>query len=177
MLLTRVRLLVVVLLVLSLCISLRSALAAPLYLLLRLPFVWNRASANSIISLDRDRFDVTFRAYSASPAPSDPGPTGASQLELRVPARLHHIHLGGTKLRPAWQMARTECLKHHPDWEPFLWDETAATRLVHEEFPEIAELWENYPYLVQRVDALRYMVLYKYGGMSLSALVEGNNAD
>lgn len=162
MLLKRVRLLVVVLIVLW--VSLKSALATQLYLLLRLPFVWASSSADSIISLDRDQFDVTFEAYSTN----DWAPlTWSSQFEPRIPATLHHIHLGGSQLRPEWQKARAECLKHHPDWKHYLWDEAAATRLVHEEFPEIADLWESYPYLVQRVDALRYMVLYKYGGMSL----------
>lgn len=43
----------------------------------------------------------------------------------------------------------------------------AAMRLVREGFPELAEMRKNYPSLVQRVDALHYMVLYKYEGMSL----------
>ncbi|KAH8426859.1 glycosyltransferase family 32 protein [Aspergillus melleus] len=169
MVLTRVRLLLVVLLV-SLYLSLRSSLATQLYLLLRLPFVWTDSSAESVISLERDRFDVTFHSYPALPSFDDSDPsatTSTAESELRVPVRLHHIHLGTAELRPEWQTARTECLKHHPTWEPYLWDDAAATRLVREEFPEIAGLWESYPYLVQRVDALRYMVLYKYGGAIL----------
>ncbi|PLB52779.1 hypothetical protein P170DRAFT_112203 [Aspergillus steynii IBT 23096] len=166
MLLTRVRLLLVVLLVFLLAF-LQSALALQLYLLLRLPFVWRSSSADSIISLHRDLFDLSFHSYPASPVPSDSESAGLSQFELLVPARLHHIHLGTAELRPEWQAARAECLKQHPDWEPFLWDDVAARRLVREEFPELADLWENYPYLVQRVDALRYMVLYKYGGAIL----------
>ncbi|KAI9045501.1 uncharacterized protein KD926_007916 [Aspergillus affinis] len=119
------------------------------------------SSAESIISLERDHFDVTFHSYPSLPSPNDSQPpwttTSTAQSELRVPVRLHHIHLGGAELR-------TECLKHHPAWEPYLWDDVAATRLVRDEFPDIHDLWENYPYLVQRVDALRYVVLYKHGG-------------
>ncbi|KAA8646013.1 hypothetical protein EYZ11_009667 [Aspergillus tanneri] len=157
MLLTRVRLLILVLLVASLPF-LASTLTAQLYRLLRLPFIWDISAADSMISQERDQFDITFRSYPVN---------GSTTDSDQIPARLHHIHLGDSPLRPEWLVARSECLAHHPDWEAYLWDDAAATRLVHEDFPDLVDLWKNYPYLVQRVDALRYMVLYKYGGAIL----------
>ncbi|KAE8312359.1 hypothetical protein BDV41DRAFT_577775 [Aspergillus transmontanensis] len=154
---SRVRLLLLFLLA-SLLLFLTSPLAAQLRLLLQMPFIWQRSAANSIISHDHDGFDVTFRAYDSQQPPSGlhhPSP---------IPAMLHHVHLGGADLRPEWLAAREECLKIHPGWKTHIWDDTTANQFVRDHFPDLQETWNNYPYLVQKVDALRYMILYIHGG-------------
>ncbi|KAE8351239.1 hypothetical protein BDV28DRAFT_150162 [Aspergillus coremiiformis] len=157
MFLSRAHLIFLVLLA-SFFLFLTSPLAIQLHLLLRMPFVWQKSAKDSIISLDRDHFDVSFSAYDGSQALDHPS---------LVPAILHHVHLGGTEIRPEWMMAREECLKMHPQWETHFWDDATANRFVQENFPDLQDTWENYPYLVQKVDALRYMILYEYGGAIL----------
>ncbi|KNG85327.1 glycosyl transferase [Aspergillus nomiae NRRL 13137] len=157
---SRVRLLVLFLLA-SLLLFLTSPLAVQLRLLLRMPFIWQKSAADSIISHDRDAFDVTFRAYDGEQPPSEPPHPSP------VPATLHHVHLGGTALRPEWLAAREECLRIHPGWKTHTWDDTAANQFVREHFPELQDTWNSYPYLVQKVDALRYMILYIHGGAIL----------
>ncbi|OGM45767.1 glycosyl transferase [Aspergillus bombycis] len=155
---SRVRLVLVLCLLASLLLFLTSPLAVQLRLLLRMPFIWQKSAAGSILSHDRDGFDVTFRAYdSEQPLPH-------SSL---VPATLHHVHLGGTALRPEWLTAREECLRIHPGWKTHTWDDTTANQFVREHFPELQDTWNSYPYLVQKVDALRYMILYIHGGAIL----------
>ncbi|KAF7593410.1 hypothetical protein BBP40_011512 [Aspergillus hancockii] len=112
-------------------------------------------------SRDRDHFDVTFRAYNGEHSSLEP------EYPPLIPAKLHHVHLGGAEIRPEWLTAREECLKLHPEWETHVWNDTTANDFVRENFPELQETWEDYPYLVQKVDALRYMILYKYGGAIL----------
>ncbi|GKZ73644.1 hypothetical protein AnigIFM60653_010800 [Aspergillus niger] len=149
----------------ALLLFILTSLLAPffynLYLLLRLPFVWKTSSANAIITQQHDGFDLTFSDYNSTYSVADTG------LPVPVPARLHHVQLGTQSPRPEWQAARDECLKQHPDWETFLWTDENASRFVQNYYPHFLPTWENYPHLVQRVDALRYMVLHKYGGAVL----------
>ncbi|PWY73057.1 glycosyl transferase [Aspergillus heteromorphus CBS 117.55] len=152
----RVRLLLLVTLG-CLLAGLFSPLLWKLYLLLRLPFVWKASSVDAVISLQRDGFDLTFAAYESNYTVTDP----------LIPARLHHVHLGGQLPRAEWSAAREECIKRHPNWEVFLWDDRNASHFVQNRYPHILTMWEGYPYLVQRVDALRYMILHTYGGAIL----------
>ncbi|PYI06954.1 hypothetical protein BO78DRAFT_396742 [Aspergillus sclerotiicarbonarius CBS 121057] len=157
---TRLRLLLAVILVFIL-----TCLLAPflwnLYLLVRLPFVWRGYAADAIITQQQDGFDLTFAAYNSTYSTADSG------FDTLIPARLHHVHLGTEPLRQEWQAARDECLKQHPDWEAFVWDDRNASRFVQNHYPHFLPTWESYAHLVQRVDALRYMILHTYGGAIL----------
>jgi mannosyltransferase OCH1-like enzyme len=48
-----------------------------------------------------------------------------------------------------------------------LWTDENAENFVAQNFPDQLPLWKGYRYPVERVDALRYMVLYYYGGVIL----------
>jgi len=132
-----------------------------LYNLAMLPVRWSAASAQSLISEEKNHFDVTFQSY-----PIDQQTAGSGYEDV-VPAILHHINLGSNPPRTEWLTARENCLQHHEGWQSFLWDDATADSFVQENFPQLKSMWDNYRYRVQRVDALRYMVLYKYGGAVL----------
>lgn len=154
----RLRVFLVLILVLILaCLSAPSV--QRLYHLFRLPFVWTNSSAQAIISQQHDHFDVTFSSFPANYSTKEAG------LPTLVPAKLHHIHLGPNPPAPEWLSARADCLKQHEGWEAFLWNDTNAPQFVEEHFPHLYDMWKGYPFMVQRVDALRYMALEKYGGM------------
>ena len=55
--------------------------------------------------------------------------------------------------------------KHHPDWEYRLWDDTDLRNLIKNEYPWFLEKYDNYPHMIQRVDAARGFILHKYGGL------------
>ncbi|GFF97712.1 hypothetical protein IFM53868_09335 [Aspergillus udagawae] len=129
-----------------------------LYYLVRLPFVWQASSAGSVISQEHDQFDVTFTAYEANYSSSDSG------QRVLIPPILHHIHLGSRPPQRDWLVARELCLKHHASWSTFIWNDQSAEKLVREEYPHLYSTWKSYPYIIQRVDALRYMILQKHGG-------------
>ncbi|KAJ5434378.1 hypothetical protein N7491_004973 [Penicillium cf. griseofulvum] len=132
-----------------------------LYHLFRLPFIWPNSSAEAIISQQRDHFDVSFSSFPANYSTEDAG------LTPLIPARLHHIYLGPNPPHAEWLAARADCLKQHGLWESFLWNDSNAPQFVEENFSHLYDMWTSYPYMVQRVDALRYMVLQKYGGAVL----------
>lgn len=128
-----------------------------LYYLLRLPFIWPKSLAQTIISQRHDHFDLTFSSFPTNYSTENVG------LRALIPAKLHHIHLGPNPPPPQWLAARAECLKHHDSWEAFLWDDNNAPQFVAENYPHLYEMWKSYLFMVQRVDALRYMTLEKYG--------------
>lgn len=127
-----------------------------------LPFKWHTSAAEFVLSEKHDDFDVTFSNY------TDNQLTSAPYKDV-VPPILHHIALG--KKNPRWQaqwrVARQSCLDWHPGWEAHLWTDDKAEAFVSKRFPQMYSVWKGYRYPVQRVDALRYMVLYEYGGVIL----------
>lgn len=154
----RVRILIVLCAVLVLSQRWWAPLGNTLFNLVSLSSRWRNASVESWISKDRDDFDVTFASY-----PVNQTTAGPSYQDV-VPPILHHIHLGPNAPRAEWLGAREECIKYHHNWTALIWDDAAAEKLVNEEFPHLSDMWHNYRYPVERVDALRYMVLQTYGG-------------
>lgn len=128
------------------------------YDLVLLPLRWPQASAPSIITEQHDKFDPTFERY---PARQDkPG----NRKTLHVPPIIHHINLGGQPLKAEWEETRQACLDVHPNWQAYLWEDDNASEFVEHYFPGMKSLWDSYRYPVQRVDALKYMLLWAYGG-------------
>lgn len=62
------------------------------------------------------------------------------------------------KLSQTWK-------KHHPDWKYEFWDEERMNHYVENCYPQYLETYNNFPYNVQRWDAIRYLFLYQMGGM------------
>ncbi|KAK4155746.1 glycosyltransferase [Chaetomidium leptoderma] len=126
-----------------------------------LPLLWTRHAEGFYISAEHDGFDISFANYSTHQTSADPFPD-------LVPPVLHHISLGsGAATHSKWAEVRQSCLDLHPGWESFLWTDEAADTLVADHFPEQREMWKAYRYPIQKIDALRYMVLYRYGGVVL----------
>ncbi|KAL2128276.1 hypothetical protein VTI74DRAFT_9425 [Chaetomium olivicolor] len=126
-----------------------------------LPLIWARHANRFYLSAEHDGFDVTFANYSIHQ-------TSAAPFPDRVPPVLHHISLGsGAATHSKWTQVRQDCLDMHPDWDAYLWTDETAGKFVAETFPDLFEMWTTYRYPIQKIDALRYMVLYHYGGVIL----------
>ncbi len=128
------------------------------YTLAALPLIWSRHARSFYLSARHDNFDVTFANYSVDQTSATPYPD-------LVPPVIHHISLGsGAASHANWAEVRQSCLDMHPGWDAFLWTDETADSLVADHFPELHEMWTTYRYPIQKIDALRYMVLYRYGG-------------
>lgn len=55
--------------------------------------------------------------------------------------------------------------EHHPDWTYILWTDADIEAFVIEHYPRLRGLFQKYPDHIQRVDAVRYMILFEYGGV------------
>ncbi|KAK3322681.1 glycosyltransferase family 32 protein [Apodospora peruviana] len=127
-----------------------------------LPVVWSHNSEKFLLSAESDGFDITFANYSAHQT------SAGAPYDDRVPPTLHHISLGsGAAEHSKWAEVRQSCVDIHPGWEAMLWTDETAGAFVAEHFPELKEMWDSYRYPIQRIDSLRYMVLYHYGGVIL----------
>ncbi|XP_014778903.1 uncharacterized protein LOC106875328 [Octopus bimaculoides] len=56
-------------------------------------------------------------------------------------------------------------VKNHPDWEYWLWTDASAREMLADKYPWFLSTFDNYPENIRRADALRYFVLYEFGGV------------
>lgn len=59
---------------------------------------------------------------------------------------------------------RDSWLVKNPTWLRVEWDKNMCFTLVKKFFPEHTDMFQSYKYEIQRCDAIRYLILYRYGG-------------
>ena len=55
--------------------------------------------------------------------------------------------------------------KLHPQWEYWFWTPKAVLCFLKQRFPQFSELFKSYPDATSKADALRYFILYTFGGV------------
>ena len=53
----------------------------------------------------------------------------------------------------------------HPDFKYILWDKKKSRDFIKRKYNWFIPIWDRYQYTIQRVDAIRYFILYEYGGI------------
>jgi len=69
----------------------------------------------------------------------------------RLPVRMQ-------KMAASWK-------RNHPGWEYRLWTDLQNREFVMTHYPHFLMRYDSYPYDIQRVDAVRYLFLYTFGGI------------
>ena len=64
-----------------------------------------------------------------------------------------------------WQISQDEWKRLHPDWTYMYWTDDDILNFMREEFPWFLGTFVSFKYNIQRVDAARAFILYKYGGV------------
>lgn len=59
------------------------------------------------------------------------------------------------------------CRKYNPNFTINIWNASAGRALVESAYPHILSLYDSYAHPIQRVDALKYILLHHYGGIYL----------
>lgn len=84
---------------------------------------------------------------------------------MKIPKIIHQIYedLAGPptsllKIAESWR-------ELNPDWEYRFWNKNDIEVFLKEYYPELIEKYNAFPYNVQRWDAIRYLILYKLGGL------------
>ncbi|KAH8689462.1 nucleotide-diphospho-sugar transferase, partial [Talaromyces proteolyticus] len=85
-----------------------------------------------------------------------------------IPRIIHQIWMldgDDEEIPEIWQGARDLCQHHNPNYTINLWDRTAARIFIQQEFGWFLPTYDGYTYSIQRIDALKYFLLWRYGGV------------
>ena len=55
--------------------------------------------------------------------------------------------------------------KNHPSWTRQVWSDDDNRQLIQTEFPELLHFYDNLSHTILRVDIIRYLYMYQYGGI------------
>lgn len=91
--------------------------------------------------------------------------------DMRIPKIIHqtwkttNIPIKFTGWVKSW-------LINNPDYEYWLWTDVSARNLIAERHPALLEVYDSYQEGIRRADALRYVILYEFGGVYADMDVE-----
>jgi mannosyltransferase OCH1-like enzyme len=91
----------------------------------------------------------------------------------QIPKIIHQIFFQGAAAVPEkYRRYHQTVLLHHLNWEHQFWDEAKARKFMTEHYSWFLPIFDAYPHDIQRRDAIRYFILYHYGGFYLDMDVE-----
>jgi mannosyltransferase OCH1-like enzyme len=64
-----------------------------------------------------------------------------------------------------WRPLQRTWREHHPDWDHRFWTDADLRDLVAEHYPWFLEAYDAYDHAISRVDAARYFLLHRHGGV------------
>jgi mannosyltransferase OCH1-like enzyme len=73
-----------------------------------------------------------------------------------------------------WKDSVNSCKQINKDFEYILWTHEMMNEFVKNNYPNFYKTYKSYKYDIQRCDAFRYLVLYKYGGIYLDLDINCN---
>ena len=83
---------------------------------------------------------------------------------MRIPKVIHQTWKTGSIPAAFIPFVRT-WQEHHPGWTYQLWTDQMNRAFIARHFPDFLACYDHYPAAIQRVDAVRYLILYKIGGL------------
>ncbi|KAI0224280.1 Inositol phosphoceramide mannosyltransferase 3 [Lamellibrachia satsuma] len=81
-----------------------------------------------------------------------------------IPRRLHQMWKNRT-IPNRWRESQHACRIKNDNYEYFLWTDAEMERFITQHYAWFLPTYHSYPYPIQRVDAVRYFILYHYGGV------------
>jgi mannosyltransferase OCH1-like enzyme len=86
--------------------------------------------------------------------------------EFTIPRILHQT-AATEDIPEKWAAAQKTCKAAYSEYEYMLWTDQSARDFLAAEYPWFVDIWDAYPFPIQRADAIRYFILYHYGGIYL----------
>ena len=94
-----------------------------------------------------------------------------------IPKIIHQIWWQGFNNLPSiFKTYHQSWVKLHPNWEIIIWDQKKVINLLKKYYPKLLNLLENYPYMIQKIDMAKYVILYHYGGFYVDMDTEANQS-
>ncbi|KAJ3271364.1 hypothetical protein HDV01_006869 [Terramyces sp. JEL0728] len=66
-----------------------------------------------------------------------------------------------------WENAVNQCRSIYSGWEYRLWTDKDGREFIKENYPSFLSTFDGYKYPIQRADALRYFIIFHFGGVYL----------
>lgn len=83
-----------------------------------------------------------------------------------IPKIIHQVWSGIDGPLPVHFRELGETWKRdYPEWRYEFWDNERMNQFIHDFYPHFWEIYNEFPYNIQRWDAIRYLILAKTGGM------------
>ena len=92
-------------------------------------------------------------------------PTVFAKESVIIPRIIHQVYEDMNGPSNDLRVISSSWKKFHPEWEYRFWNKDSIEDLLHSVFPEFLPVYRSYPYNVQRWDAIRYLILYHFGGL------------
>lgn len=130
-----------------------------LYLLYRLHdliFLLMPASPGAEIELS----EVVPIKWTTSPD----GKTFTPDREIIIPQIIHQTYK--TEQVPTrWLREQYSCKAHNDGYQYMFWTDETSRHFIKEHYSWFLPTFDSYPYNIMRADAIRYFILYHYGGV------------
>ncbi len=85
---------------------------------------------------------------------------------IKTPKIIHQIWSGIDEPLPELAKTLAETWRRdYPNWEYQFWDNARINSFILQHYPQYWAIYNKFPYNVQRWDVIRYLILYKIGGM------------
>ncbi|KAI5361218.1 Putative glycosyltransferase, DXD sugar-binding, nucleotide-diphospho-sugar transferase [Septoria linicola] len=141
-----------------------------LYLVYLLHLAARQASFESFLaasSITFDDFSLDYTNYNYNSYPASPSPEHDTPPIIRFIffENLYETHLDRRLIPSTGSKAPEICHNHNPDITITTWNATAARELLETHYPWFIATYDSYPYPIQRVDTIKYFVLYHFGGI------------
>ncbi|KAM0342531.1 hypothetical protein ACHAPU_009505 [Fusarium lateritium] len=114
----------------------------------------------SLLQRNQELFSARFAITNGHASKS------STSVDHQIPRILHQTTKNDT-IPTIWASSQASCLKAYSNYEYKLWTDDTARAFLEAEYPWFLKTWDNYPFPIQRADAIRYFVLYHYGGIYL----------
>lgn len=79
--------------------------------------------------------------------------------------KIIHQTWKNTKIPDKWKEAVESCKEIYKGYKYMLWTDDLMKKFVKKEYPFFYKTYNEYPHTIQRCDAFRFLVIYKYGGI------------
>ena len=92
------------------------------------------------------------------------GITAASKTRSGIP-RIIHQTWKDTSVPNKFASWVKSWKKYSPNYQYWFWTDADARKLIEKRFPDFLPIYDMYPYVIHRADAIRYFILYEFGGV------------
>ena len=84
---------------------------------------------------------------------------------MKIPKIIHQIYFDDVGLSENLICISETWKENHPDWEYIFWDREKVTQFMESNFQNLIPLFHTFLYDVQRIDFVKYLILYCFGGV------------